>query len=291
LQSRLSLSGKALVKYYSRRLEKGKRMLAGKKIMVVMPAYNAAQTLERTFQDIPFDVVDEVLLVDDASHDETLAVARRLGICCFLHERNLGYGRNQKTCYTEALKSGADIIVMVHPDYQYSPKIIPALAGLVASGEYEVAIGSRILGGQTRKGGMPLYKYLANRFLTFFENLLLRAKLSEYHTGFRAYSRRVLETLPLWENSDDFVFDNEILAQVIYFGFPVGEVSCPTRYFPEASSINFPRSVKYGLGVLATSMKFVLQKLGLAQFRIFSPSGRGLGPPGEYYSRHPDRVP
>ncbi len=266
-------------------------MLAGKKIMVVMPAYNAAQTLERTFQDIPFDVVDEVLLVDDASHDETLAVARRLGIHCFLHERNLGYGRNQKTCYTEALKSGADIIVMVHPDYQYSPKIIPALAGLVASGEYEVAIGSRILGGQTRKGGMPLYKYLANRFLTFFENLLLRAKLSEYHTGFRAYSRRVLETLPLWENSDDFVFDNEILAQVIYFGFPVGEVSCPTRYFPEASSINFPRSVKYGLGVLATSMKFVLQKLGLAQFRIFSHSGRGLGPPGEYYSRHPDRVP
>lgn len=266
-------------------------MLAGKKVIVVMPAYNAAQTLERTFQDIPFDVVDEVLLVDDASHDETLEVARRLGIPYFLHERNLGYGRNQKTCYTEALKSGADIIVMVHPDYQYSPRIIPALVGLVASGEYEVAIGSRILGGQTRKGGMPRYKYLANRFLTLCQNFLLRAKLSEYHTGFRAYSRRVLETLPLWENSDDFVFDNEILAQAIYFGFPVGEVSCPTRYFPEASSINFPRSVKYGLGVLATSMKFVLQKLGWAQFRIFSPSGRGLGAPGEYYSRHPARVP
>jgi len=242
--------------------------------------------LERTFQDIPFDVVDEVLLVDDASHDETLEVARRLGIRCFLHERNMGYGRNQKTCYTEALKTGADIIVMVHPDYQYSPKIIPALAGLVASGEYEAAIGSRILGGKARQGGMPAYKYVFNRCLTLFENLLLGAKLSEYHTGFRAFSRKVLESLPLWENSDDFVFDNEMLAQVIFFGFPIGEVSCPTRYFEEASSINFSRSVKYGLGVLATSIKFFLEKRGWVHFRIFSSHGRGLRQSG-YYSERP----
>jgi glycosyltransferase involved in cell wall biosynthesis len=251
-------------------------MLAGKKVLVVMPAYNAAQTLERTYQDIPFDVVDEVLLVDDASRDETVEVARRLGIRCFLHARNLGYGGNQKTCYTEALKLGADIVVMVHPDYQYSPKIIPALAGLVASGEYDVAIGSRILGGKACQGGMPPYKYLFNRVLTLFQNLLLGAKLSEYHTGFRAFSRKVLETLPLSENSDDFVFDNQMLAQAIYFGFAIGEVSCPTRYFPEASSINFPRSVRYGLGVLATSVKFFLQKRGVGQYRIFSPQGRGL---------------
>ena len=260
-------------------------MLAGKKVLVVMPAYNAARTLERTFQDIPFDIVDEVLLVDDASHDETLEVARRLGIRCFLHERNMGYGRNQKTCYTEALKLGADIVVMLHPDYQYSPKIIPALAGLVASGEYDAAIGSRILGGKAPQGGMPVYKYLANRLLTAFQNLLLGAKLSEYHTGFRAFSRRVLETLPLWENSDDFVFDNEMLAQTIYFGFRLGEVSCPTRYFAEASSINFPRSVKYGLGVLVTSVKFFLQKRGWGQYRIFSPTGRGLLDLS-YYSEH-----
>lgn len=258
-------------------------MLAGKKVLVVMPAYNAALTLERTFGDISRDIVDEVLLVDDASHDETLEIAHSLGIRCFLHERNLGYGRNQKTCYTEALKLGADIVVMLHPDYQYSPKIIPALAGLVASGEYDVAIGSRILGGKARQGGMPLYKYLANRFLTAFENILLGAKLSEYHTGFRAFSRKVLETLPLWENSDDFVFDNEMLAQAIFFDFRVGEVSCPTRYFEEASSINFPRSVKYGLGVLTTSVKFFLQKRGWGNYRIFSPSGRGLMDPS-YYS-------
>jgi glycosyltransferase involved in cell wall biosynthesis len=251
-------------------------MLAGKKVLVVMPAYNAAQTLERTYQDIPFDVVDEVLLVDDASHDETVEVARRLGIRCFLHDRNLGYGANQKTCYTEALKMGADIVVMVHPDYQYSPKIIPALAGLVASGEYDVAIGSRILGGKACHGGMPAYKYIANRVLTLFQNLLLGAKLSEYHTGFRAFSRKVLETLPLGENSDDFVFDNQMLAQAIYFGFAIGEVSCPTRYFAEASSINFPRSVKYGLGVLATSGRFFLEKRGWGQYRIFSPQGRRL---------------
>lgn len=260
-------------------------MLTGKKIVVVMPAYNAAQTLEQTFKDIPMDIIDEVLLVDDASRDETIQVAQRLGIKCFLHERNMGYGRNQKTCYTEAMKLDADIVVMLHPDYQYSPRIIPALAGLVASGEYDVALGSRILGGKTRQGGMPLYKYISNRFLTAFENLLLGAKLSEYHTGFRAFSRRVLETLPIWENSDDFVFDNEMLAQAIYFSFAVGEVSCPTRYFPEASSINFRRSVKYGLGVLATSVKFVLQRLGIARFRIFSPSGRTIKPFSYYQEK------
>jgi glycosyltransferase involved in cell wall biosynthesis len=262
-------------------------LLAGKKVVVVMPAYNAGKTLEQTFRDIPFDVVDEVLLVDDASDDQTVKIAEQLGIPCFLHERNLGYGRNQKTCYQEALKWGADIVVMVHPDYQYSPKIIPALAGLVASGEYDVAIGSRILGGKARQGGMPLYKYLANRALTAIQNLFLRAKLSEYHTGFRAFSRQVLETLPLWENSDDFLFDNEMLAQAIYFDFRVGEVSCPTRYFPEASSINFKRSVKYGLGVLMTSIKFLSQKKGRAKFRIFSADGRGLSP-RPYYSRQPD---
>jgi len=245
-------------------------------VVVVLPAYNAARTLERTYAEIPRDVVDEVLLVDDASHDETVAVARQLGLRCFLHERNLGYGGNQKTCYREALKLGADIVVMLHPDYQYSPKIIPALAGLVASGEYEVALGSRILGGKARQGGMPSYKYLANRVLTLIQNLMCGAKLSEYHTGFRAFSRRVLGTLPLLENSDDFVFDNQMLAQALYFGFPVGEVSCPTRYFAEASSINFPRSVRYGVGVLLTSGQFFLQKLGLARFRIFSPQGRRL---------------
>lgn len=265
-------------------------MLAGKKVLVVMPAYNAARTLERTFQDIPFDVVDEVLLVDDASRDETLEVARRLGIRRFVHERNMGYGRNQKTCYTEALKTGADIVVMVHPDYQYSPKIIPALAGLVASGEYDVALGSRIIGGKALKGGMPAYKYIANRFLTLFQNLLIGGKLTEYHTGFRAFSRQVLESLPLWENSDDFIFDNEMLAQVVYFGYAIGEVSCPTRYFEEASSINFSRSVKYGLGVVATSVKFFLQRRGWAQFRIFSPHGRGLRQ-GSYYSEHPVEAP
>ena len=252
-------------------------MIAGKKVLVVMPAYNAEKTLESTFRDIPFDVVDELILVDDASHDETVEIAQRLHIRCFLHENNRGFGANQKTCYAEALKLDHDIIVMVHPDYQYSPKIIPALAGLVASGEYEVAIGSRILGGKAVQGGMPLYRYIANRLLTLIQNLVLGTKLSEYHTGFRAFSRKVLETLPLLENSDDFVFDNELLAQVIFFGLPLGEVSCPTRYFPAASSINFPRSVRYGLGVLATSWKFYLQKMGWGDYPIFSPQGRCLG--------------
>jgi glycosyltransferase involved in cell wall biosynthesis len=251
-------------------------MLSDKKIVVVMPAYNAGRTLESTFRHVPLGIVDEVLVVDDASHDDTVEIARRLGIRCVVHEQNRGYGGNQKTCYTEALKLGADIVVMTHPDYQYPPQLIPSLAGLVASGLYDLAIGSRILGGKTRQGGMPLWKYLSNRVLTAVQNLLLRSKLSEFHTGFRAFSRRVLETLPLLENSDDFVFDNQMLAQAVYFGFAIGEVSCPARYFPEASTIGLGRSLRYGLGVLATSLKFVLEKWGLARFAMFSPEGRRL---------------
>jgi glycosyltransferase involved in cell wall biosynthesis len=257
-------------------------MLNGKRILVVLPAYNAAQTLERTVGELDRQVIDDILLVDDFSHDETVELARRLGIRSFLHDKNYGYGRNQKTCYTEALKSDADIIVMLHPDYQYSPKLVSAMAAMVVSGEYEVVLGSRILGGQARKSGMPLYKYFFNRCLTFAENLLLGSKLSEFHTGYRAFSRRVLEQLPLAENSDDFVFDNEMLAQAIYFNFRVGEISCPTRYFAEASSINFSRSVVYGLGVLLTAVRFRLQKLGLAHYRIFGPTKPLRS--GEYYS-------
>jgi glycosyltransferase involved in cell wall biosynthesis len=258
-------------------------VLNGKKITVVMPAYNAAQTLRRTYDEVPKDIVDDILLVDDASSDTTVQLSRELGLTTFLHKRNHGYGRNQKTCYREAVKRGADIIVMLHPDYQYSPKLIVALAGMIAYGEYDVVLGSRILGVGALTGGMPLYKYISNRFLTAFENLLLNYKLSEYHTGYRAFARPVLEALPLEENSDDFVFDNQMMAQVVYFGYRVGEVSCPTRYFAEASSINFSRSVKYGLGVLLTSLQFRMQKLGLGRFRRFDKSGRRLGP--EYYDQ------
>jgi glycosyltransferase involved in cell wall biosynthesis len=250
-------------------------MLNGKKITVVMPAYNAAKTLRRTYDEIP-DEVDDVLLVDDASADATVELARELQLTTFLHKRNHGYGRNQKTCYREALKRGADIIVMLHPDYQYSPRLVVALAGMISYGEYDVVLGSRILGVGALTGGMPLYKYVSNRFLTAAQNLLMSYKLSEYHTGFRAFARPVLESLPLEENSDDFVFDNQMLAQIIYFGYRVGEVSCPTRYFPEASSINFQRSVKYGLGVLATSMQFRLQRMGLGDYRIFNKTGHRL---------------
>ena len=252
-------------------------MLNNKKVIVVMPAYNAARTLAQTYREIPLDIVDEVLLVDDKSSDETVALAREIGLTVFLHEKNLGYGGNQKTCYREALKRGAEVIVMLHPDYQYSPKLVGSLAGMIASGEYDIALGSRILGVGARKGGMPLYKYIANRFLTLVQNLLLGYKLSEYHTGYRAFARTVLENLPLEENSDDFLFDNEILAQGIYFNHRIGEVSCPTKYFAEASSIGFVRSVKYGLGVLATSIKFRLQRIGFGKFRLFDPAGRKLG--------------
>jgi len=258
-------------------------VLNNQKIIVVMPAYNAARTLAQTYGEIPLDVVDEILLVDDQSADITVALAQELGLKVFLHKQNLGYGRNQKTCYREALKSGADIIIMLHPDYQYPPRLIGSLAGMIASGEFDVALGSRILGGGALAGGMPRYKYISNRFLTLVQNLLLHDKLSEYHTGYRAFARHVLERLPLEENSDDFIFDNEILAQAIYFNYRIGEIPCPTRYFAEASSINFARSVKYGLGVIATSIKFRLQRLGLGKFKIFSPAGNKLAP--DYYER------
>lgn len=258
-------------------------MLNGKRITVVMPAYNAERTLAKTIAELDRQVIDDVLLVDDFSRDDTVRLAKELGVRAFLHDRNYGYGRNQKTCYAEALKSEADIIVMLHPDYQYSPKLVPAMAAMVVSEEYAVVLGSRILGGTARKSGMPLYKYISNRTLTFIENLLLGSKLSEFHTGFRAFSRSVLEELPLHQNSDDFLFDNEMLAQAIFFNFNVGEISCPTRYFAEASSINFYRSVIYGLGVLWTSVRFRLQKWGICAFPIFSP-GRGERS-SNYYSQ------
>lgn len=256
-------------------------MLNGKRITVVLPAYNAAKTLEQTVAELDRNVVDDILLVDDFSKDDTVALARQLNIRCFQHDKNYGYGRNQKTCYTEALKAGADVVVMLHPDYQYSPKLVSAMAAMVVSGEYDVVLGSRILGGTARHSGMPLYKYIANRCLTLFENLMLGSKLSEFHTGYRAFSRPVLEKLPIHVNSDDFVFDNEMLAQTVHFGFRLGEISCPTRYFPEASSINFRRSVIYGFGVLGTAVSFRLQKLGWAKFRIFEDVGRLA--PDDYY--------
>lgn len=258
-------------------------MMNGKKVVVVMPAYNAALTLKQTYSDLPFDVVDEVLLVDDASDDATVALACELGIVTFRHNENLGYGRNQKTCYKEALKRDADIVIMLHPDYQYSPKLITSLAGMIAYGEYDVALGSRILGVGALKGGMPLYKYASNRILTLVQNLLLNYKLSEYHTGFRAFSKEVLLSLPLENNSDDFVFDNEMLTQVIFFNYKVSEISCPAKYFPEASSIGFRRSVRYGIGVLAASLKYRLHRMGLAKFRLFDAREAKLAT--EYYER------
>jgi glycosyltransferase involved in cell wall biosynthesis len=247
-------------------------MLHGKRIVVVLPAYKAQATLERTYADIPGDVVDRIILVDDASDDGTVALAHQLGIETLVHERNLGYGANQKTCYTEAMSRGADIVVMLHPDYQYDPRLITAMAAMVASGTYDMVLGSRILGNTARRGGMPLYKYVANRLLTAFENLMLGTKLSECHTGYRAFSREVLVNLPLLANSDDFVFDNQILAQAVACGFTIGEISCPTRYFPEASSINFRRSLLYGLGVLRTSVAFRLWRWRLLRPAIFSDS-------------------
>jgi glycosyltransferase involved in cell wall biosynthesis len=250
-------------------------MINGKRVAVVLPAYNAEKTLRATLAEVP-DLVDTSILVDDYSRDNTVQVARELGLACFLHDRNYGYGRNQQTCYREALAAGADVVIMLHPDYQYTPRLITSLAGLIAYEVYDVALGSRILGGTALRGGMPLYKYIANRLLTAFENLFLGVKLSEYHTGYRAFSREVLLKLPLGENSDDFVFDNQMLAQCVHFGFRIGEVSCPTKYFAEASSINFRRSVRYGLDVLRTTLQFALQKLRLAKFKIFDPHGRTL---------------
>jgi len=244
-------------------------MLNGKKIVVVMPSYNAARTLVRTVAEVPRDVVDEILLVDDASSDETVKIAAELGLTVYLHEQNFGYGRNQKTCYREALDRGADIVIMVHPDYQYSPHLIVPMAGMIAYGEYDAVIGSRILGKGALEGGMPFYKYVSNRMLTLVQNILLNFKLSEYHTGFRAFSREVLDGLPLDANSDDFVFDNQMLAQIIFFGYRIGEISTPTRYFPEASSIGFARSIRYGLGVLKTSLAYRMHRWGIAKSRIF----------------------
>jgi glycosyltransferase involved in cell wall biosynthesis len=248
-------------------------MLNGKTIFVVLPAFNAERTLEQTFREIPRDVVDGVLLVDDNSSDETVQLANDLGIETILHGRNYGYGRNQKTCYQNALMRGADIVVMLHPDYQYDPKLITVMASMIAYGTYDVMLGSRILGGGALKGGMPLYKYVANRFLTGFQNVFLGSKLSEFHTGYRAFSREVLERIPLKKASDDFVFDNEMLAQVIFLGYRIGEVSCPTRYFEEASSINFRRSVHYGLGVLVTTIRFMLHKAKLRRDPLFDVYG------------------
>jgi glycosyltransferase involved in cell wall biosynthesis len=258
-------------------------MINEKRIVVVLPAYNAEKTLRATVGELP-DLVDACILVDDHSSDRTIDVAKELGLQCFVHDRNYGYGRNQQTCYREALASNADVVIMLHPDYQYTPLLVTAMASMVAYGVYDVVLGSRIIGGTALRGGMPLWKYVANRFLTAFENFFLRVKLSEYHTGYRAFSREVLTRLPLLENSDDFVFDNQMLAQCVYFGFRIGEVSCPTKYFEEASSINFGRSVKYGFGVLATTLQFTLQKAGVMHSRIFSAQGRRLDPgQGAYY--------
>jgi glycosyltransferase involved in cell wall biosynthesis len=250
-------------------------MIGGQKAIVVMPAYNAELTLEKTVAEVPSSI-DEIIVVDDRSSDRTAEVARRLGLTTIVHEQNRGYGGNQKTCYAEALRRGANIVIMVHPDYQYTPKLIPALAECIASGLYDVALGSRILGGRSLQGGMPLYKYVANRFLTMTENLLISEKLSEYHTGYRAFSRRALLTLPLHENDDDFVFDNQMLVQAAYFGLRIAEVTCPTLYFPDASSINFRRSVKYGFGVLGTALQFRLAKLGLHVPPFLRENGRRL---------------
>ena len=251
-------------------------MLNGKRICVVMPAYNAEKTLKKTYDEIPMDIVDDVILTDDASTDETVKVSQELDIKTFVHTENKGYGGNQKTCYQAALESGADIVIMLHPDYQYTPKLITPMASMMTEGLFDAVIGSRILGNKAMMGGMPLYKYVSNRALTLTENLLIQQKLSEYHTGYRAFSRKVLETIPLLENSDDFVFDNQMLCQTLYFGFEVGEVSCPALYFDDASSISFSRSVTYGLGVMQTAMKYAMARRGMGHFKIFNPNGKRL---------------
>ncbi len=245
-------------------------MLKNKKIVVVLPAYNAGKTLENTYKEIPFDLVDDVVIVDDASPDNTVEIAKKLGIKHIIrHERNKGYGGNQKTCYNTALDLGADIIVMLHPDYQYTPKLLPSMVYMIANDLYPVVLGSRILGKGALKGGMPLYKYLFNRLLTLTQNILMGEKLSEYHTGYRAFSREVLETIKYEFNSDDFVFDNQMLSQIFYAGFEIAEVTCPTKYFDDASSINFRRSSIYGLGVIKTSFNHFLQKKGFAKFKLY----------------------
>jgi len=253
-------------------------MLEGKRIVVVLPAYNAAKTLQQTVAEVPRSIVDDIILTDDASIDDTISVAQSLGLKVIEHKNNRGYGGNQKTCYEAALAANADVVVMLHPDYQYSPRLIAAMSSMVVSGHYDVVMGSRILGIGALKGGMPLYKYFANRLLTFAQNILVGQKLSEYHTGYRAFSRKVLEELPLLRCSDDFVFDNQMLAQAIFKGFAIGEISCPTRYFAEASSINFRRSVIYGLGVLGTSLSLWAHRVGLRRSPLFEENGEGYLP-------------
>ncbi len=247
-------------------------MFNHQKVVVVMPAYNAAQTLKKTYDEVTEQgIVDLIIIVDDGSSDDTISIARTLpGTLLYQHPKNMGYGANQKSCYRLASEQGADIVIMVHPDYQYTPKLIPAMASMIGNGLYHCVLGSRILGGYAISGGMPVWKYIANRFLTFFENLMTGAKLSEYHTGYRAFSKELLERLPLEKNSDDFVFDNQMLAQIIWLGYTVAEVSCPTKYFTEASSINFVRSVRYGFGCLETAIRFRLGKMNLMQSEIFS---------------------
>ena len=254
-------------------------MINGKRVTVVMPAYNAEKTLEKTYNEIPHDIVDNIILTDDASQDRTAEIARKLNIKTFVHMKNKGYGGNQKTCYQEALRVGSDIIIMLHPDYQYTPKLITAMASMIAYGVFDAIIASRILGNKAVDGGMPLYKYISNRFLTAVENFIIQQKLSEYHTGYRAFSAEVLRKIPLLENSDDFVFDNEMLLQTMYFGFNVGEVSCPAKYFDDASSISFRRSVTYGIGVIHTSIKYFISKRGSKLYQIFNPDGKKLTHP------------
>lgn len=244
-------------------------MINGKKVTVVMPAYNAEKTLIKTYNEIPKNIVDEIILTDDASQDRTAEISKKLNIKTIIHDSNKGYGANQKTCFLAALKNNPDIIIMLHPDYQYSPKLITAMASLITTGEFDVILASRILGKGAIEGGMPLYKYIFNRLLTFIENVMLRYKLTEYHTGYRAFRSAVLRNIPFMKNSDDFVFDNEILAQIIFFNYNIGEISCPTKYSQEASSINFRRSIKYGFGVLLTMFKFILHKWGIKKFQIF----------------------
>jgi glycosyltransferase involved in cell wall biosynthesis len=246
------------------------KMINGKRVVVVLPAYNAALTLKRTYDEIPFDIVDDVVLVDDCSRDNTSELGRQIGIKHIIrHEKNKGYGGNQKTCYDKAMELGADIVIMLHPDYQYTPKLIPSMAHLIASDLYPVVFGSRILGKGARKGGMPMYKYVFNRWLTLTQNILINQKLSEYHTGYRAFSREVLEKIDYHANSDDFVFDNQMISQIFYAGFEIAEVTCPTKYFDEASSINFRRSMKYGFGVLGTSFKHFFNRIGLAKSPMY----------------------
>jgi len=245
-------------------------MYKGKKVVVVLPAYNAELTLEKTYNEIPFDIVDEVILCDDASKDNTIQKAKSLGIKHIIeHKKNKGYGGNQKSLYNKSLSLGGDIVIMLHPDYQYTPKLIPSMVNIIGDDLYPVVLGSRILGKGALKGGMPIYKYIANRFLTFTQNLLISYKLSEYHTGYRAFSKQVLEEINFNENSDDFIFDNEMLSQIVYKGFDIGEVTCPTKYFEEASSINLARSTKYGLGVLLVSLKHFLQRIGIGRFNLY----------------------